>query len=59
MLVHVAMQGSDIEAMALQRAIEDADVLLAVAEDDGVLDVDLPLRLLSASACRQDRQGPS
>src|SRR4029453_9197863 len=42
MLVHVAMQGSDIEAMALQRAIEDADVLLAVAEDDGVLDVDLP-----------------
>src|SRR5262249_18827703 len=41
-LVHVPVQRADIEAMALQRAIENADVLLAVAEDDGVLDVDLP-----------------
>ena len=41
MLVHVAMQRADIEAVALQRAVHDADVLLAIAEDDGVLDVGL------------------
>src|SRR6266542_3473659 len=42
MLVEVPVQRADTEAMAQQRAVEDADVFLAVAKDDGVLDVDLP-----------------
>ena len=42
MLVHVAMQRADVEAVAKQRAVEDANVFLAVAEDDGVLDVAFP-----------------
>jgi hypothetical protein len=41
MLVEVAMQRPDTEAVALERAVHDADVFLAIAEDDGVLDVGL------------------
>ena len=41
MLVEVPMQRADAEAMAQQRPVDDADILLAIAEDDGVLDVDL------------------
>jgi len=41
MLVQVPVQRADTEAMALEGAVKDADVLLAIAEDDGVLDVDL------------------
>src|SRR5215475_5889180 len=34
-LVHVPVQRADIEAVALQRAVKSADILLAIAEDDG------------------------
>src|SRR5262249_25631959 len=42
MLVHVAMQRANIEAVALERAVNDANVFLAIAEDDRVLDVGFP-----------------
>src|SRR6266851_2317133 len=35
-LRHVAMQCGDVEAVARQRFLEDVDILLAIAEDDGV-----------------------
>src|SRR5262249_50201589 len=38
-LRHVAMQGGDVEAVALQRAEEDLHIALAVAEDERVLHV--------------------
>src|SRR5205085_10635654 len=38
-LRHVAMQGRGIEPMTRQRALQDIDVALAVAEDQRVLDV--------------------
>ncbi len=41
MLVHVAMQAAGIEAVAQERPEQDADILLAVAEDNGVPDVAL------------------
>ena len=40
-LVHIAMQCTDIELVPVERPVDDADIFLAVAEDDGVLDVDL------------------
>src|SRR5262249_62416879 len=41
MLVHIAMQRADIEAVAQQRAMQNTNILLAIAEDDRVLDVAL------------------
>ena len=38
-LIHVAMQGADAEAMLLQRFVQQRHFALAVAEDDGVLEV--------------------
>ena len=38
-LIHVAVQGADAEAVLLQRFVDDGDFALAVAEDDGVLEV--------------------
>ena len=42
MLVQIPMQRAHIEAVLEQRAVHDAHVLLAIAEDDGVLDVAFP-----------------
>ena len=33
------MQGRGVEAVPLERAVQDGDVALAIAEDDGVLEV--------------------
>ncbi len=41
-LIHVPVQGADIETMALKRAVDNADIPFAVAEDNGVLDLGLP-----------------
>src|SRR5574340_292783 len=38
-LVHIAMQGADGKAVLLQRTIDDLHVALAIAEDNGVLEV--------------------
>src|SRR5581483_6936987 len=38
-LAHVAMQGAGVEAVLLERSLQDRHVLLAIAEDDRVLDV--------------------
>ena len=38
-LVHIAMQGADSEAVLLQRFVQQRDFALAVAEDDGVVEV--------------------
>ena len=46
------MQRADAEAMTLERPEDDTDILLAVAEDDGVLDVHLAHQLAQCLALR-------
>ena len=38
-LVHIAMQGRDVEAVARQRFVQIGDINFAVAENDGVFDL--------------------
>ena len=54
-LVHVAMQRGGVELVAQQRAVQLGDLALAVAEDDGVLEVSavrISLRSVSRFSCR-------
>ena len=56
-LRHVAVQSGGIEAMAGQRALQDVDIALAVAEDQRVLDVlaaDQPAQRLALVFRRDD-----
>ena len=46
------MEGRGIEAMLAQRLLQQSHVVLRLAEDDGVLDVDPAMRIRSRSASR-------